>query len=854
MSLRNTLFYLFSFFVVFSSAQKVKKEAPSKWVQPAQIPSTEETPKDGAYNYLLLDFQDNIIEQQEYAHYAIELLNSEGIQEYSDLSVSFDPTYQSLTFHSITIHRDDNEIDKLANSNINTFQRESNMERHLYDGSLTASINLTDIRVGDIIEYSFTLKGFNPINLGNYSSFYYQEYTTPVEKINVKVLTNTTKPIEYKLLNGAVEPKIDVVDDYKHYSWETNGRSFYQYDTNVPYWMDFQKKVSVSTFKNWGALNNLLIPLYQFDNNLKTPITVNENVSDKEQRILNLIRFVQDDIRYLGLESGIGAYKPHNPQKVLNQRYGDCKDKSLLLANFLHLEGVRANPLLVNTTNKGEFSNYLPGLNLFDHCIVHFEYEGKSYWVDPTTSNQGGNLQNLTSPDYEKGFVLKSGAKAPIELKKEPNYPSLKIEETITTDSIGGNAYFLIKSTYTASRADYMRDYFKSNSLESIKNDFINYYSSIYPSIEATQDIRFTDNQRNGTNEVIVEEYYNVSSFWKKDEETGIFACSTEPLVLESLIEYASTPSRSMPYYLGSPFNFEQITTISLPEYWNISESKFNEDGDSFSYENHIRPVGKTVSISHKYQLKKEVLAPEEVTSFIDKHKKINTRISYQLTHAGYEEDTTAGINWISILLSLLFVVIGVVASAKLYEKYNPTPQIEEKTKSIGGWLVLPAIGLVLTPLVLIVQIAANGYFDSGLWSSFKSSGYENWMGLNLLMGAEFAINIFLLIFTILLIILFFKKRTSIPNLMVIFYLINLFIPIYEYVVYSEFFSEALLTEVEDTESIKEIGKGILRAAIWVPYFLVSDRVKKTFVNQYRTETQNNDEPISNHNLYNGQA
>ncbi len=832
MLLKNTLLLTFSLFFILGHAQKVEKEIPSSWVIPSQIISTEETQKDGAYNYLLLDFQDNLILEEEYVHYAIELLNSEGIQEFSDITISFDPTFQKLTFHCVNIYRNGQKIDKLTKTKINTFQRETNLERNLYDGSLTAILNLPDIRVGDVIEYSYTRKGFNPINKGNYSSVYYQQYTSAVEKINHRIITDSSKPIQVKPLNGAQEPTIKKTAGIVEYTWNISGTDYYKYDTNSPYWMDFKKRVSISTFTNWENLNNLLVPLYEFDKNLKFPSDIDKNIDDEEQRILQLIRFVQDDIRYLGFEGGIGAYKPHNPKKVLAQRYGDCKDKSLLLANLLQNEGVNAYPLLVNTEMKGEFAELLPGLNLFDHCIVHFEFRGQDYHIDPTVKNQGGDLKNISLPKYDKGLLIKPGTTTIINLRKQKKLPKIKIEETINNDSIGGNAIFLIKSTYTGSRADYMRDYFKSNTLDNIKNEFINYYSSIYPSIEATQDVRYIDNQRNGINEVVVEEYYNVNLFWAKDEETGIYSCSSEPLVLESMIEYTSSPSRKSPYYLGSPFSYEQNTNIRLPEYWDIDETNFTQESESFNYKSQVKTIGKTISINHKYELKKEFIEPKKVASFISKHEKINNQISYELTHPGNVLDASNKTNWMSYLLSILFVVLGTIIAAKVYEKYNPKVESVDEIKSIGGWLILPAIGLVLTPFVLIFQIAVNGYFESGLWSSFKILGYDNWWALNLLMGAEFAINVFLLVFSILLIILFFQKRTSLPKLIVVFYIISALTPIYDYVMYSELFPKELLADFDDTESFGDIFKSIIRAAIWIPYFMISDRVKKTFVNQ----------------------
>ena len=59
------------------------------------------------------------------------------------------------------------------------------------------------------------------------------------------------------------------------------------------------------------------------------------------------LQFVQNKIRYVSLSFGSNAYHPHHPDEVLQNRYGDCKDKSLLLLSLLRAAGIQAWPALV---------------------------------------------------------------------------------------------------------------------------------------------------------------------------------------------------------------------------------------------------------------------------------------------------------------------------------------------------------------------------------------------------------------------------------------------------------------------------------------------------------------------------
>ena len=86
-------------------------------------------------------------------------------------------------------------------------------------------------------------------------------------------------------------------------------------------------------------------------------------------RIRALARFVQSDIRYVGIELGIGGYQPHPAADVFAHRYGDCKDKAMLLGSMLQQIGVSSFPVLINT-ERGTVTPGMPANLMFDHAII----------------------------------------------------------------------------------------------------------------------------------------------------------------------------------------------------------------------------------------------------------------------------------------------------------------------------------------------------------------------------------------------------------------------------------------------------------------------------------------------------
>ena len=78
--------------------------------------------------------------------------------------------------------------------------------------------------------------------------------------------------------------------------------------------------------------------------------------------------FLQTDVRYFGIEIGIGGWQPHFASEVFHYRYGDCKDKATLLSAMLQEAGISSEHVLVDTEH-GVVRPDAPSVG-FNHVIV----------------------------------------------------------------------------------------------------------------------------------------------------------------------------------------------------------------------------------------------------------------------------------------------------------------------------------------------------------------------------------------------------------------------------------------------------------------------------------------------------
>ncbi|HEX4488766.1 MAG TPA: DUF3857 domain-containing protein [Terriglobales bacterium] len=116
----------------------------------------------------------------------------------------------------------------------------------------------------------------------------------------------------------------------------------------------------------------------------------------RDEKAQAILQYMGEEIRYTGVEFGESAIVPHAPGETLSHKYGDCKDKSVLLVAMLRAAGIPAYVALLNAGRRLDVPADLPGMGLFDHAIVYMPGT-PDLWIDAT--DQYARLGQLPTAD-----------------------------------------------------------------------------------------------------------------------------------------------------------------------------------------------------------------------------------------------------------------------------------------------------------------------------------------------------------------------------------------------------------------------------------------------------------------------
>jgi len=92
------------------------------------------------------------------------------------------------------------------------------------------------------------------------------------------------------------------------------------------------------------------------------------NMTDPLAKMRAVAAYVQQQVRYVAIEIGIGGFLPHPASQVFANQYGDCKDKATLLSAMLKAAGIDSYYVLIDT-DRGEVNAKFPSLE-FNHVIL----------------------------------------------------------------------------------------------------------------------------------------------------------------------------------------------------------------------------------------------------------------------------------------------------------------------------------------------------------------------------------------------------------------------------------------------------------------------------------------------------
>ena len=611
--------------VLSKTENRVTIEAVPTWVKAQALPEYPESRADQTRNgieYLLLDnqYRHNTGGYDYFFRMAFRVSDRKGLETAAQVKTSFDPSLSELSFNFINITRDGKTVDRLPNVEIREIQQESDLGKGIIDGDITALINLEDIRVGDVIDYSYSARVKTPLYPDMFFDASSVSYSVPVAKKTTRYDMPRNRRLYTEVIKATERVKIEDIDERTVYSFELNDPDPHRTFSNIPDGIATQGSLQVSTESSWSDIADWAVGVYDIDLSLpKSALSKIKSIRRAHKadgdRAMAALQWVQDDVRYLGFEEGVNGHRPRTPSVTLANGYGDCKDKSLLLQTVLSEMGITSYVTLVNTSTGDLLDQTLPAVTLFDHAIVMAEIDGRNVFMDPTSTYQRGGLENFAEPDYDFVLPIKSGQSelVKVDIPFEA-YPVQNITENYKYEE-DGSISLNVESIYNKHDADSMRRKVAKQGISKLTESYHDYYAERYPSLLVSSNIDIIDDNEN--NLLKVSESYSLSPETVKAEEYDKRLEVKAYSINGNLPDFIE-PGRDFPLGLKKAVRLKHTINIHTPgrEFSDQDDVEKSLNGVSFSLE--YQPNGDVFSLIYDLNIENDRVALVDAPKIVE--------------------------------------------------------------------------------------------------------------------------------------------------------------------------------------------------------------------------------------------
>ena len=510
-------------------------------------------------------------------HYKLVTILNEKADHEAEIGLEYDKKYNSVNSINIRVYNADGLLVKKYGKS-DMYDRSAvddqtivTDDRYLYLRHVIASYPVT-------IEISYEYDFSSFVTLPTWRI---QRPETAIQTSICTVLVNPQTGFRFKCENISPVLTKNKETDFDSYTWTVKNLKAEKPEEDVPAWRvnkllnfttnqfsSFGRPGDISTWANYGKwvqdLNTDVCTLPEPRAEEIRKMTAGLK-TDKEKAKF-LYNYLQQNMRYVSIQLGIGGFKPFPASFVDQKKYGDCKALSNYMYALLKAVNIPSYYAFINAgTNAEPADNNFP-FDPFNHAILCIPFKGDTTWLECTSTTQPFGKLGAFTENRKALLITEDGGKlvnTPHSIMEDNTFNS---DVHIKLEADGGakaNVKILSTGEYRAMYID-----MSAEKLDQQKEFLIKQLHMKQPSV---LDFKLTDN-KDDVKEVDIDLEYDkfcdVAAGDKQFYKPRVFELwsSTVPIL----------EKRNADFYFEHPMQKTCTTTIDLPSGFEIESLPAN--------------------------------------------------------------------------------------------------------------------------------------------------------------------------------------------------------------------------------------------------------------------------------------
>ncbi|WP_413532659.1 DUF3857 domain-containing protein [Empedobacter brevis] len=390
------------------------------------------------------------IDELKYIEDVVVTVLSKAGDDYVGAQANYDPNTKIDLFEATLYDANGKEIRKFKTKD---FSDQSYVTGgQMYTDDRVKYLNYTPTSYPYTIHYKIVTTNKNTLWIPRWSPI--RAANLSIEKSSYQFVNKTSSIIRLKEDNFK-DYNISKTGDNNNLSYSlSNISAFNEEDQMVGSQKIFPRAILASNeinidgvkgnFDNWNDYGK-----WTFDNLIRTKLDFNpaqklvfqnmvKDAKSDEEKVQILYKHLQNKVRYIGVQLGIGGLSPFPNSYVETKSYGDCKALSNYMIGMLDAVNIKSYHTILfagNPIDIDEQMMYQQG----NHMIVYVPLNGKDIWLEATSQTAPYNYLGDFAGNRKVLIIDEKGGKI---------IPSQQFKTEDNQLIINGNATLLANGTF----------------------------------------------------------------------------------------------------------------------------------------------------------------------------------------------------------------------------------------------------------------------------------------------------------------------------------------------------------------------------------------------------------------------
>jgi len=366
-------------------------------------------------------------------HLRFKVLTYNGKKAFSELKISYNPSWQNVRLLHATVTQPDGSVKKISKQEINIMDAPWVASAARYPSGKILVANIPGVKIGSVVDYVVvstvtgkpffstieTFNSFNAIDALTYTLTAPEKLDLSIRDINISHLRTVSKSTAT-------------------YIWQSKNQKPVKKEEMLPSWWAFNPATFIST-GDWKTYATLVRARLKGATKAqaetkKLAKKICAGLKEEKQKVIALRNWVAKNIRSAGpgfSSLPLSAISPAD--QTLTDRYGNNTDRMVVLYTLLKAEGFDPHFVLSGRTSQisKEIAPLIstPMRSLFNHFLIRLNVNGKTVYLDASSQ-----YAELGTSHYAncRALDLKSGKVGVIEVSpRKANRSHLTLEINI---------------------------------------------------------------------------------------------------------------------------------------------------------------------------------------------------------------------------------------------------------------------------------------------------------------------------------------------------------------------------------------------------------------------------------------